>query len=123
MASLKIWLFTLQITRRNAFHKVWSAIAQAERAMPPGRLLKLNCVVERGQNDTEIVPMAELTRERALDVRFIEWMPFAGNRYDMAKFVPYRESLARLETYYGREQISRLTAADGPNPSSKVRQI
>ena len=40
---------------------------------------KLNCVVMRGQNDDEVAAFAELTRDRAIAVRFIEMMPVTEN--------------------------------------------
>ena len=41
--------------------------------------LKLNCVVMRGRNDDELRDFAELTRDRAIYVRFIELMPVHEN--------------------------------------------
>lgn len=105
------------MTRRNAFDKVWKAIALAENVMPKGRL-KLNCVLVRGFNDSELVPMVELTRERHLDMRFIEFMPFAGNRFEMDKFMSFREMLAILGKHFGEEQIIRI--GEGPHETSKV---
>jgi cyclic pyranopterin phosphate synthase len=40
--------------------------------------LKLNAVIIRGLNDAEILDFVELTKEKSLSVRFIEYMPFAG---------------------------------------------
>ena len=37
--------------------------------------MKVNCVVMRGINDTEIVDLAAFGRERGVGVRFIEFMP------------------------------------------------
>lgn len=34
----------------------------------------------RGMNEDEIVDFVEMTREKNVDVRFIEYMPFDGNR-------------------------------------------
>ena len=42
--------------------------------------LKVNCVVMRGLNDDEILDFIGLTREKNVDVRFIEYMPFDGNK-------------------------------------------
>ncbi|HEX3468822.1 MAG TPA: GTP 3',8-cyclase MoaA [Candidatus Elarobacter sp.] len=41
--------------------------------------VKLNCVLMRGSNDDEIEAFAELTRTRAVHVRFIEVMPVTEN--------------------------------------------
>ena len=50
----------------------------------------MNVVVMRGQNDDEIADFVELTRHQALNVRFIEYMPFDGNVWSNEKLVPYR---------------------------------
>ena len=60
------------ITRRDSLHE---ALAGLEAALnTPGLRVKLNCV-PLGENDNQLVPLAALARERALDVRFIELMP------------------------------------------------
>lgn len=106
-----------KITRRNGFDKVWKGLTLAEREMPRGRV-KVNTVVIRGFNDGELAALVELGRERALDIRFIEFMPFTGNRFEMHKFMGYKEMLAKLAEYFGQNQIIRL--GEGPNETSKV---
>src|SRR5580704_15174383 len=65
------------IARRPGLQRVLRGIDAALAAgLQP---LKVNCVVMRGVNDDEIVDFAELTRERAIFVRFIEVMPVAEN--------------------------------------------
>lgn len=53
---------------------------------------------------------------KAVDVRFIEYMPFDGNRWNYSKFVPYRSMLSTIMSKY--PLLERLT--DGPNDTSKV---
>jgi len=40
--------------------------------------VKLNAVIVKGLNDTEVPDFVEITRERDVSVRFIEFMPFTG---------------------------------------------
>ena len=47
----------------------------------------------RGMNEDEIVDFVTLTREKRVDVRFIEYMPFDGNKWNDKKMVPYQEML------------------------------
>ena len=42
--------------------------------------VKVNCVVMRGLNEDEITNFVEKTRDENIDVRFIEYMPFDGNK-------------------------------------------
>jgi cyclic pyranopterin phosphate synthase len=63
--------------------------------------VKVNCVTLRGANDDEPVDFAAFARERALSVRFIEFMPLdggAGWRRD--KVVPGAEVKAAIEAVY-----------------------
>ena len=46
---------------------------------------KVNCVVMRGMNDDEMADFVEWTRDRNLIVRFIEYMPFDGNKWNDKK--------------------------------------
>lgn len=43
------------------------------------RSVKLNVVVVKGLNDSEVLDFVELTKDKKLSVRFIEFMPFTGN--------------------------------------------
>lgn len=54
---------------------------------------QVNCVVMRGFNDDEICDFVELTREKPINIRFIEFMPFDGNVWNVKKLVPYSEML------------------------------
>ena len=38
-----------------------------------------------------------LTKEMPIDVRFIEYMPFDGNRWSAKRMISYEEMLARIE--------------------------
>lgn len=40
--------------------------------------VKLNVVVIKGLNDAEVLDFIEMTKDKALSVRFIEFMPFTG---------------------------------------------
>lgn len=57
---------------------------------------QVNCVVMRGFNDDEICDFVELTRERPINVRFIEFMPFDGNVWNVKKLVSYAEMMDKV---------------------------
>lgn len=84
-----------RITRRDRFHETWAGIEAAwERGFRP---LKLNCVVLRGMNDDEAPAFVELTRDREIDVRFLEYMPFGGLNELQPEYVPGDETRDRIE--------------------------
>lgn len=79
------------MTRRKGHERVMKSIdAAIELGYNP---VKVNCVVMRGFNDDEICDFVELTREKPINVRFIEFMPFDGNVWNVKKLVPYAEML------------------------------
>lgn len=79
------------MTRRRGHERVMKSIdAAIELGYNP---VKVNCVVMRGFNDDEICDFVELTREKPINVRFIEFMPFDGNVWNSKKLVPYSEML------------------------------
>ncbi|KAG4382036.1 hypothetical protein GLYMA_15G268400v4 [Glycine max] len=80
------------MTRRKGHEKVMDAInASIDLGFNP-----VNCVVMRGFNDDEICDFVELTREKPIDIRFIEFMPFDGNVWNVKKLVPYSEMLDKV---------------------------
>ena len=59
--------------------------------------IKINAVLIGGFNDDEIVPMAELTKQYPLDMRFIELMPmYDSGDFGMDAYVPYSRVLEKL---------------------------
>jgi GTP 3',8-cyclase len=61
------------MTRRQGHEKVLESLRVAEEL---GVKVKVNIVVMRGVNDDEIVDFVEMTKDRRVEVRFIEYMPF-----------------------------------------------
>ena len=47
----------------------------------------------RGVNEDEMGDFVEFTREREVTVRFIEYMPFDGNKWNDRKMVNYAQVL------------------------------
>jgi molybdenum cofactor biosynthesis protein A len=64
-----------QITRRDVFPQVMETL---EALLDHGIRTKINAVVMEGQNIEDLIPLAELARDKPVDVRFIEEMPFNG---------------------------------------------
>jgi cyclic pyranopterin phosphate synthase len=78
--------------------------------------IKLNCVVMRGQNDDELLDFAELTRERAIFVRFIEVMPVEENAaLQRETYVSATEILERIG------EGGELQAVSGPGGNGPAR--
>ncbi|KAE9340731.1 Molybdenum cofactor biosynthesis protein 1 [Phytophthora fragariae] len=120
---LNISLDTLQpekfahITRRQGFTRVMNSIVEAQAlGFTP---LKINCVVQRHFNLEEIVDFVAFTEKHAVDVRFIEWMPFDSNRWNDETFVPFKEMMDIIKTEF--PMVDKLQ--DGANDTSKAFHV
>ncbi|MGH9481955.1 MAG: GTP 3',8-cyclase MoaA [Terriglobales bacterium] len=109
-----------RITRvPEALPRVLAAIEAAQAAGLP---VKVNVVLLRGVNDDEIEALAGFARERAVTVRFIEFMPLEqGGLWTPARVVPMREIVERIERVHAlaplplrvSETARRYRFADG----------
>ncbi|XP_016456937.2 GTP 3',8-cyclase, mitochondrial isoform X1 [Nicotiana tabacum] len=105
------------MTRRKGHQRVMESIdAAVELGYNP---VKVNCVVMRGFNDDEICDFVELTRKRPINVRFIEFMPFDGNVWNVKKLVPYAEMLDKV----GKQYTGLLRIQDHPTETAKNFRI
>lgn len=87
------------LTKRKGHDRVLRAIDECVDAQLP---TKVNVVVMKGINDDELVPFVRMTERKHIDVRFIEYMPFDGNRWAASKFVSYSSMLQTVAKAYGR---------------------
>lgn len=67
------------VTRRRDLDRVLAALAACERHPRLGPV-KVNAVLLRGLGEDDVLPLAELARERDVLVRFIEAMPLDADR-------------------------------------------
>ena len=106
------------ITRIGDLDTFWKGF---HAAMAAGfEKIKINAVLVGGFNDDEIVPLAELTRQYPVDMRFIEMMPmYDSGDFDSAAFIPYTKVLEQLPDAVptaqdgGVAKLYRLPGAQG----------
>ncbi|XP_034133454.1 molybdenum cofactor biosynthesis protein 1 isoform X3 [Drosophila guanche] len=117
--SLNISLDTLQkdrfekITRRKGWERV---IAGIDLAVQLGYRPKVNCVLMRNFNEDEVCDFVEFTRDRPVDVRFIEYMPFSGNKWHTDRLISFKETVELI-----RQRWPEFEALpNGPNDTSKA---
>jgi cyclic pyranopterin phosphate synthase len=101
--SINISLDTLQsdkfnlITRRDQFAQV---MANINTLVEKGVHVKVNVVVMKGLNDMELIDFVEWTKYIPVHVRFIEFMPFNGNRWTSNKVFTWQQMLGEIEKEY-----------------------
>jgi GTP 3',8-cyclase len=119
--SLNISLDTLQaekfqlITRRNQFEKIYDNI---QLLLKKDFHVKVNMVVMKGLNDNELNDFVEWTKHQPVHVRFIEFMPFAGNWWSSNKVFTMPEMLQVIEEKY---EVTRLQ--DEKHDTAKGYQV
>ncbi|MCA0133166.1 GTP 3',8-cyclase MoaA [Winogradskyella alexanderae] len=107
-----------QITRRDEFQKVHDNILLLVKE---GFTVKVNAVLMKGFNDNEIIDFINFTKDLPISVRFIEFMPFDGNKWDISKMVSYKEIMDKVNEVFTDDNVERLQ--DAPNDTSKNYKI
>lgn len=119
--SLNLSIDTLQrdkfkrITRRDSLDKVWENILLL---VEEGVHVKLNVVLMKGVNDEEVMDFIQLTRDLPLHVRFIEFMPFDGNRWENEKVITAEQVLENIE-----QEVSIVKLKDEKHATAKKYKI
>ncbi len=119
--SVNISLDTLQahkfqlITRRDQFNTVKNNI---QLLLHHNFKVKINMVVVKGLNEDELLDFIEWTKNTPIHIRFIEFMPFDGNKWNSDKLVTWQQILQTIGAAY---EITE--AENSPNDTSKNYQI
>ena len=105
------------LTKRDHFSKILSNIYLL---LENGLNVKVNIVLMKGINDGSVLDFVEWTKDHQLEVRFIEFMPFDRNHWNIEKVISYKDILAQIETKFSFHKIqdsfndtSRKYRADG----------
>jgi len=106
------------MTRRDYFDRVMSNIYLY---ILEGFNIKINAVLIKGVNDSEIIDFIEFTKDKNVSFRFIEFMPFDGNKWDNSKVVTLDAILERVNKKYSKDQIIKLE--DKKNDTTKNYRI
>jgi molybdenum cofactor biosynthesis protein A len=93
------------ITLRNQFEKV---IDNLHLLLNNDFKVKVNVVLMKGFNENEIIDFIKLTEFLPLSIRFIEFMPFAGNEWDRSKMVTQSEILSQVEVCFALDKVQKL---------------
>ena len=88
-----------RLTRYDELDRVLTGIETAAPIFPG---LKIDTVAIRGVNDDELGEILAFARDRAAEVRFIEYMDVGGaTHWSMNKVIPRTEILATIEQRFG----------------------
>lgn len=93
------------INRKVDISKVLKAVDESKTL---GLKVKVNSVIIRGLNESEILPLAEYFKKKKITLRFIEFMDVGTlNGWDYDKVVPAEEMLSIIKTKYEVVELER----------------
>ncbi|MFA7404511.1 MAG: radical SAM protein, partial [Pelobacteraceae bacterium] len=105
------------ITRGGDLKRVLAGLAAAESAgFPPP---KINCVIMRGVNDSEILDFANMTLLHGNSIRFIEYMPAVKEDGWQRYCISGEEILERIAAHYTLEPVDKGAFA-GPSRDFRI---
>ncbi|MFN5416705.1 MAG: GTP 3',8-cyclase MoaA [Flavobacteriia bacterium] len=107
-----------QISRRNYFTKIKDNISLL---LANKFDVKVNVVVIKDVNDNEIIDFINWSSKEIINIRFIEFMPFDGNKWDKSKQVGHKEILDIIHSYYSESNVLKLN--DAVNDTCKNYKI
>lgn len=85
------------MTKRDQYQKVLDNI----RLLSQEDIhVKVNVVMMKGVNDTEINDFVAMTKHLPVHIRFIEFMPFSGNHWESGKVFGWKQILQVVEQKY-----------------------
>jgi len=99
--SLNVSLDTLRsdrfilMTKRDLFDQV---MANIHLMIQEKIQVKVNAVIMKGVNDDEILDFIQWSRDTPIHIRFIEFMPFTGNKWDKERVMTWQEILERVSS-------------------------
>ena len=99
----------LRMTRRRSAARICAGI---DAAVAAGLDVKINAVIMRGHNESEILPLMEFAFARGLRIRFLELMAM-GHLHHQAKelLFPQDEILAEIARAYRFSRLDRELSA------------
>lgn len=87
-------------------NQVLEGITAAKQA---GLGLKVNCVVKKGVNEEQIIPMAEYFRDSEITLRFIEYMDVGNsNDWSLEEVFPASRMIEMISSQYPIEPVKNV---------------
>ncbi len=108
-----------ELSRREKFDVIMENTLETIKR---GFKVKINVVLLKGINDDEIADFIEWGRHLPITVRFIEFMPFSGNKWDWKKDgITLDDVLEKAYNQFGKDNIEKVQ--DEPNDTSKNYRV
>jgi cyclic pyranopterin phosphate synthase len=97
------------ISKRNRLQKILDGI---DAALAVGLNVKINSVIMKGMNDSQVLPLLQYAFERNITIRFLEVMAMGHLHSDPLKYLFTQEEILSLaRTKYSFEKVIRKDSA------------
>ena len=93
-----------KIARHDGYRRVREGV---EAALDAGFPVKINVVVMAGMTEREIVDFVQLATERAIEVRFLEFMPLCGSAWEPEHVLPVARVRCIVEERFELVELPR----------------
>ena len=107
-----------RISRRFDFKRIMENI---QLTIAENFNVKINVVLMQDENIDEIVDFILFTKDKEIEVRFIEFMPFNGNEWDWSKTVSSKTIQNKISEHFGLNEIETLPLP--PNSTTRNYKI
>lgn len=107
-----------EISRRGFYNRIKTNI---DLLIQNDFHVKVNVVVMRDLNEHEIPDFIKWTENNNVHVRFIEFMPFDGNKWEWEKKVSYKEIMSIVDEAFGADGTEKL--ADKENDTARSYRL
>lgn len=104
-----------EITRRDGFEEVERTLHEMINRKFN---IKINCVVMKGTNEDQILPLINLAKDHPVSVRFLEEMPFNGSGVEKDTLLDYKGILDKIKQEYAFTKL-----IDEPSSTSQNYKI
>ena len=101
-----------EITRRDEYDEVHKALMLM---IEKGFNIKINCVVMKGTNEDQVLPLLKLAKEHPVSVRFLEEMPFNGSGETRKEVMNYKEILSLISARYDYSPLINEASSTSQN--------
>jgi GTP 3',8-cyclase len=97
------------ISKRNHLQKILNGI---DAALEAGLKVKINSVIMKGVNDSQVLPLLQYAFDRNITIRFLEVMAMGHLHHDPLKYLFTQEDILSLVgTKYNFNKITRMGSA------------
>ena len=106
----------------SGFDNLDNAMKGIHKALDVGlEPVKINSVIIKGVNVSQIIPLAKMSIDLPVAVRFIEYCPTSGYTKPAGDFVPTREIRKVIESEFGLLSTISTSRCDGPALRFKIK--